>query len=325
MFPIVKPVDEGVQRPFWSVMIPTYNGAKYLEKTLLSVLAQDPGAEVMQIEVVDDCSTEVGIEEIVQEIGQGRVSFYRNSKNLGLIGNWNACIQRARGHWIHILHQDDLVKPNFYAKLQAGIENNTDIGAAFCRHIFMNEEGNKIRSSPLERQTPGIIDNWLERIAVEQLVQCASIVVKRSVYEDVGSYFPEVGYAADWEMYKRIAASYKFWYEPEILACYRWHPLSATSGYIVSGGNIVDTRKAIKISESYLPKSLVKQISRKSKKHYARYAFILADEMLDSGHLKVALTQIREGLKCSQSPRIIASLGKRLIYRIIKRLSFRLS
>ena len=53
----ILPVPEGTPRPVWSVMIPTYNCAKYLRETLVSVLAQDPGPEQMQIEVVDDYST----------------------------------------------------------------------------------------------------------------------------------------------------------------------------------------------------------------------------------------------------------------------------
>ena len=53
----IPPVDSQVDRPFWSVMIPTYNRATYLERTLASVLAQDPGPQKMQIEVVDDAST----------------------------------------------------------------------------------------------------------------------------------------------------------------------------------------------------------------------------------------------------------------------------
>ena len=55
--PSIAPVPEGVHRPKWSVMIPTFNCANYLRQTLESVLAQDPGPEQMQIEVVDDCST----------------------------------------------------------------------------------------------------------------------------------------------------------------------------------------------------------------------------------------------------------------------------
>jgi cellulose synthase/poly-beta-1,6-N-acetylglucosamine synthase-like glycosyltransferase len=56
--PKIHPLpDDGKARPFWSVMIPTYNArADYLEETLRSVLRQDTGPEQMQIEVVDDCS-----------------------------------------------------------------------------------------------------------------------------------------------------------------------------------------------------------------------------------------------------------------------------
>jgi hypothetical protein len=156
-YPVITPVSGGSNQPLWSVMIPTYNGTKYLEQTLRSVLEQDPGSDLMQIEVVDDCSTQDDPEELVMEIGQGRVSFYRQPKNLGLIGNWNDCIRRARGYWIHILHQDDLVKFGFYSRLRAAVEREPTIGAAFCRYFYMDEKGHEQALSPLERETPGIL------------------------------------------------------------------------------------------------------------------------------------------------------------------------
>src|SRR5206468_9339134 len=55
--PTIAPVAEEGTRPFWSVMIPTYNCGDYLRRTLQSVLAQDPGPDQMQIEVVDGSST----------------------------------------------------------------------------------------------------------------------------------------------------------------------------------------------------------------------------------------------------------------------------
>src|SRR5277367_6513526 len=90
----IEEVPEGIHRPLWSVMIPTYNCAKYLRQTLESVLAQDPGPEQMQIEVVDDCSTKDDPEAVVRELGKDRVEFYRKPKNEGAIHNFNTCIQR---------------------------------------------------------------------------------------------------------------------------------------------------------------------------------------------------------------------------------------
>ena len=65
----------GDQRaPFWSVMIPAYNpSVDYLEQTLRCVLAQDPGPEQMQIEVVDDCSPAVDVAARVREIAGDRI------------------------------------------------------------------------------------------------------------------------------------------------------------------------------------------------------------------------------------------------------------
>lgn len=92
----IPPVPEDIQRPMWSVMIPTYNCAQYLRKTLESVLAQDPGQERMQIEVVDDCSTEDDPQSVVDELGRGRVSFFRQSQNVGLVRNFETCLLRSK-------------------------------------------------------------------------------------------------------------------------------------------------------------------------------------------------------------------------------------
>ena len=303
--PSINLVSKNVHRPFWSVMIPTYNGTKYLEQTLKSVLAQDPGTDEMQIEVVDDCSTKDDPEELVKDIGQGRVSFFRNPKNVGLLPNWDTCIQRANGHWVHILHQDDIVLPGFYDSLKKAAQTDLSVGAAFCRHMHMDEDGHWIDISLLERKTPGILENWIEQIAIKQRIQFASIVVKRSTYETLGGFCPEAASAADWEMWKRIAAHYSIWYEPQPLACYRLHSASETSQLVKLGKNIADSRESIEISKSYLPKSIAQKVSIKARKFYANYALDSAQYMLFTGHKSAAINQIGEAFKCSYSLRIL--------------------
>jgi glycosyltransferase involved in cell wall biosynthesis len=139
------PSISGVQwtgdRPFWSVMIPTYKPrADYLEETLKSILQQDPGPDRMQIEVVDDCSNNNTAFEVTRRVGAGRVTFHRESENRGLANAWNRCIERARGEWVHILHHDDVVFSGFYERLYHGI-CNPDVGMAFSRFAVMDADG----------------------------------------------------------------------------------------------------------------------------------------------------------------------------------------
>jgi Glycosyltransferases involved in cell wall biogenesis len=136
--PAIPDVKSADTRPFWSVMIPPYNPqADYLEATLRSVLDQDPGPERMQIEVVDDGSNDNTASEVTRRLGAGRVTFHAESQNRGLANNWNRCVKRARGHWAHILHHDDIVLPGFYDLLRKGAERS-DAGAIFCRHPVAN-------------------------------------------------------------------------------------------------------------------------------------------------------------------------------------------
>ena len=87
-------IEKTTSRPLWSVMIPTYNCANYLRETLASVLEQDPGPDVMQIEVIDDHSTKDDPKAVVEELGQGRVRFYQQSQNVGYL---RSCTSVSKG------------------------------------------------------------------------------------------------------------------------------------------------------------------------------------------------------------------------------------
>lgn len=324
-YPPIDSISDDSYRPFWSVMIPTYNNIRYLEQTLNSVLEQDPGSHEMQIEVIDDCSTKDDPEEIVREVGKGRISFSRQPQNVGQIPNWNTCIQRAHGYWVHILHQDDIVLPGFYNCLRETLEKEQNIGAAFCRHIYMDEDDLWQSISSLERRTPGILLDWLEHIAVVQRIQFPSIVVRRTTYEKLGGFCSEAHSAADWEMWKRIAAHFPVWYEPQVLACFRLHSASESSRLIRCGDNIAHTLKAIDIAKSYLPQSKAEELSCKAREHYALYAINTARQLLVESNTTAAIAQIREALRCSYSFNVVMSVLKLLRFAMKKWLQQTLS
>ena len=307
-YPQVSPVPAMASRPLWSVMIPAYNCGQYLIETLRSVLDQDPGPEVMQIEVVDDCSTQDDSEAVVKSLGKGRVSFFRQSRNVGISSNFTTCVRRAHGSLVHILHSDDIVRPGFYSRMQEAFNGEPSLGAAFCRHIYMDEDGHWQFLSLLERRAPGVLVDWLEQLAVSQRIQAPAIVVRRKVYEELGGFHPGLFHAGDWDMWKRVAALYPVWYEPSPLACYRVHASSDTSKLNRSGGNYANTRKAIEAARAYLPETIAEEVSRKSYEHYAISALSAARRSLISHDPAAAVALIREAFRCSRSARTIGAL-----------------
>ncbi len=283
-------------RPWWSVMIPAYNGAALLATTLRSVLAQDSGPEQMQIEVVDDHSTREDLRSVVEEIGQDRVQYYRQPHNVGVTANFNTCVQRSQGHWVHLLHADDLVSPGFYETL-APATKRSDVEAAFCRFTFIDENGRLLRAQRSEATEPGILEDWIPKIGVRSRIQAPSIVVRRRLYERIGGYDTRLFHCADWDMWKRVAVSGPVWYEPAILAAYRVHSKSDTSALVRSGRNMEDTRRSICLSIRYLPPESAAAISRLACITSTRHALTTAVRMLRKRELSAALIQLREAGK----------------------------
>ncbi len=294
--PVVAPCAN-VQGPFWSVMIPTYNPAPhYLEATLRGVLEQDPGPEQMQIEVLDDASANGGVESLVREVGRHRIGFFRQPRTMGMAGNWNTAVRRSRGRWIHILHQDDLVLPGFYRHLRQAIENCSVLGAAVVQQYLINEDGRRLRLvSHVPAQEPGILRDWLKYVFVELSFQTPAIVVRRAVYEHLGGFRTDFRYALDWDMWKRIAASYPIWFDPTPLACYRRHRQGATAALLATGENMVEVRRSIELSRSYLPPELAEDMACTARRHYTEQAIDSAIySLFTRGDPRAALQQLRQ-------------------------------
>jgi glycosyltransferase involved in cell wall biosynthesis len=269
--PVIQPVSKEIKQPLWSVMIPSYNCAKYIAKTLESVLIQDPGKEKMQIEVVDDCSTEE-IEKIVNETGKGRVSFYRQPYNRGSLRNFETCLNRSRGKYIHLLHGDDFVEPGFYKEIEKLFDAYPDAGAACTGfwHVDDNDDVIYQKHASIAKEA-GLLKNWLVRIAQGQKLQPPSVVVKRSVYEQIGGYFG-MHYGEDLLMWVRIAKDYPFAYTPLPLARYRIHDdNNITALSFKSGQHIKDIEKAINLIQNYLPNRQKRRLKKIAKKNWSLY------------------------------------------------------
>ncbi|MBN3877463.1 MULTISPECIES: tetratricopeptide repeat protein [unclassified Nostoc] len=308
-FPLIPPVSETEdKRPFWSVVIPAYQRPDYLLESLVSVLAQWSGIEEMEILVIDDASTPP-LYQLVNAIGRGIVRYYRNPQNLRQQGTWNAGVTNSRGLWIHLLHDDDYVLPGFYTRLKQGLEGCPDsVGAAFTGYENINETGEITFRQQLYGTDKGIVSDLLLYVGVANPLNPPAVVIRRTTYERLGGYHPELTSTLDWELYKRIATFYDWWYEPEILVHYRVHSQSMRTELSLSGDRVASIRRSIEISESYLPADLCAGITAQSRKHYFISCLADTEVPLKAGHLTGAFRTLEEILKIDQSAESLAQL-----------------
>jgi GT2 family glycosyltransferase len=237
--PRIGPVTNGASRPFWSVMIPTYNSGEYLRRTLASVLSQDPGPEQMQIEVVDGCSTKDDPERMVRELGGDRVTFHRLPSNQGGPHTFNVCIERARGQWVHTLHGDDMVLPGFYAAYEAMIRSHPEVVMVMGKVVTIDHADRWLYLSPAGPTTDGpLMADFARRQAVEQQGAFPTVVVKRAAYEQVGGFCTWFKHCADMDMWFRVGLAGPVARVPAAYALFRKHPASDTNAHTVSAANI---------------------------------------------------------------------------------------
>jgi glycosyltransferase involved in cell wall biosynthesis len=240
--PKIDPVPNGVNRPRWSVMIPTFNCAEYLKQTLESVLAQDLGPDKMQIEVVDDCSTKDDPEAVVREVGKGRVAFYRKEKNEGAIPNFNTCIERSRGEFVHILHGDDYVMSGFYQLIEKLSKQHPKAALLATRVVFIDEKG---KWSNISERLPDLENgsNDNSSFFLTNPLQFAGVVIRRKFYEENGAFRNTLIHTADWDMWQRAIKEGMGVVSDRAMAYYRLFGSNDTSKLMKTGQNLIDRLK----------------------------------------------------------------------------------
>jgi glycosyl transferase family 2 len=229
VLPAIDPVTTLGGRPFWSVMIPCFNSASLLKRTLESVLAQDPGSDVMQIEVVDDASTLDDPAEVVDCLGNGRVRYFRQPRNLGASGNFTTCVRRSVGEWVHVLHSDDMVMPHYYERYRKQIEACPAAKMVAAQTITVDALDRYLGVTQPVETDDGYMRDPAFVIATTNPLRCVSVVIARDAYEQAGGFHPSLAHTNDWEMWTRMASLCPVAWVAEPLGLYRSHADSDTN------------------------------------------------------------------------------------------------
>lgn len=124
-------------RDIVSVIMPSYNTAKYIAESIESVINQTyPHWELI---IVDDCSTDDTDSVVAKYLSDGRIRYLKNEKNSGAAISRNYALREAKGKWIAFLDSDDVWLPDKLEKQIAFMENN-GYCFSYTNYIEIDEE-----------------------------------------------------------------------------------------------------------------------------------------------------------------------------------------
>jgi len=290
-------------------MIPTYNCAELLRTALESVLAQDPGPERMEIVVIDDCSTADDPAAVVEAFGRGRVAFQRNAHNLGATGTFNACLRRARGRWIHLLHGDDAILPGFYAECDRVSVAHPDVVMITGQVVMIDAAGRWLTlTGPAAHQAGGYLPDFLLQQATAQLVQFAGTAVRRDAYEAIGGFCTRFHHVADRDMWFRVGQYGPVWCTHRPYGLYRVHDGADTARQVVQGTNVEENYLSTLVNLQRLGLALDAPPVRGWRVRLSRNAYRSAIKLAARGLHRGALAQARWAHRLRPTPKTLAVL-----------------
>ncbi|MGH8009930.1 MAG: glycosyltransferase, partial [Candidatus Binatia bacterium] len=213
-----------------SVCLPTYNGEEFIAEALKSILAQS--LTDFELLVVDDCSTDTTL-DIVRSFADPRIRIYQNAERLGIPGNWNRCLSLARGEYVCLFHQDDVMLPENLERKVRVLDSDPGIG-------FVHSAAEVLTESSAPTQLGEWIEDATEDFTVEGLIYfrklllhgdciCApAVVTRRTELLRLGGFDGELGYACDYEMWMKMCVESRAAFLCQPLIRYRWHGENAS-------------------------------------------------------------------------------------------------
>lgn len=220
------------ETPRWTIAIPTFNGAQFIADAVRSVHAQTDGD--FELVVCDDGSNDDTLAIVQRTCGdRARIVVNTTSQPLGLAGNWNRCVAEASGDWVTILHQDDLLEPEFLARHRAIASLHRDIGLILGPVKMIDLAGQPIDSGDADFTWPDRFVVWppqaLSRVlATGNPIRCPGVSFRRDMHERVGGFDPRWRYVLDWHFWHRAGQASSVAFVETPMARQRWHQASET-------------------------------------------------------------------------------------------------
>jgi len=221
------------------VLVPAYNRSTMLRQCLESIQVQT--YTDIRVIIGDE-----GVDDDTRTVAQDfcgrddRFNYVRNAATLGIPGNANALFTRVTAPYVHFMHDDDWLEPNFYEQMIGGLEESLEAGWALPRVILSQAEKETAFRLPErfshDQVVPG--ETAFEELLRDNFVTCPAVVFRTSVLCEAGPFSDYL--TADWLMWLRIALHHDLKFIDAPLFHNRLHEGQTSADTLQIGKDVID-------------------------------------------------------------------------------------
>ena len=201
-----------------SVITPSYNQAKYLEKTILSVIGQN--FSELEYIIIDGGSND-GSVEIIKKY-EKYLAYWVSERDAGQAAAINKGLKKATGALVGWINSDDYLAPGCLTEIDAAFKKDETLGIAYGDIRFIDENDMQLRLYSL----PGI--SYEELLNGNPDIAQQGSFYKKSVLDKIGLLDESLRYVMDYDLWLRIGKVSRITYINAVLAYFRLHRASKT-------------------------------------------------------------------------------------------------
>ena len=291
-----------------SIIMPVYNGARYLRQAIESCLTQT--YQNLQLIVVDDGSQDNTV-EIVKTYADPRLTLIQHDRNRKLPAALNTGFRHSVGSYLTWTSHDNYYVPTAIAELVQFLEDTRDVDFVYSDEYIVDERDGTVQ---LDRTGP------VERL-VEQSCLGGCFLYTRAVYEKLGPYDEHLFLAEDYDYWLRALSSFKLAHLDRALYYYRLHPRSLTVRYTADGVELalrirrrhltrhpVRYRRPLSRAHASAARLLVSSHRRRPAMRAALWSMLFDPAVLGARDFRILLAELALGPRALERLRYVKKL-----------------